>query len=172
MNTAASSSVRLRALEPEDLDLLYRIENDERLWAVGPTSVPYSRYALHDYVAHQTGDIYTERQVRLVIEIDGKDVAGLVDVVNFDPKHLRAEVGMVVEQPYRGRGVGRAALFCLHDYALSTLHLHQLYADIAVSNAASLALFEKAGYSPCGTFRQWLLVGDSFVSSTRMQLIL
>ncbi len=24
--------VRLRAMEPEDLDLLYKIENDERLW--------------------------------------------------------------------------------------------------------------------------------------------
>lgn len=26
--------VRLRAMEPEDLDLLYKIENDERLWNV------------------------------------------------------------------------------------------------------------------------------------------
>ena len=26
-------AVRLRALEPEDLDFLYRIENDEALWA-------------------------------------------------------------------------------------------------------------------------------------------
>ena len=33
----------LRALEPEDLDVLYSIENDIELWSVGYTTVPYSR---------------------------------------------------------------------------------------------------------------------------------
>ena len=58
----------LRAMEPEDLDILYRIENDFELWAVGATNVPYSRYALHEYIASASGDIYTDRQVRLIIE--------------------------------------------------------------------------------------------------------
>ena len=44
--------VRLRAMEPEDLDLLYKIENDERLWNVCTTNVPYSRYVLRDYIAN------------------------------------------------------------------------------------------------------------------------
>ena len=40
--------VHLRAIEPEDLDLLYRIENDQTLWHLGTTNVHYSRYTLHD----------------------------------------------------------------------------------------------------------------------------
>lgn len=47
--------IRLRALEPEDLDMLYEIENDRSLWNVGATNVPYSRYTLHDYIAHFQG---------------------------------------------------------------------------------------------------------------------
>ena len=43
--------VRLRAMEPEDLDALYRIENDRDVWDVGENNVPYSRYILHDYIA-------------------------------------------------------------------------------------------------------------------------
>ena len=50
-------SVHLRAIEPEDLDLLYRIENDIKLWNIGATNVPYSRYTLHDYIANASGDI-------------------------------------------------------------------------------------------------------------------
>ena len=172
MSTTPYPSVRLRALEPEDLDLLYRIENDEQLWAVGPTSVPYSRYALHDYVAHQTGDIYTERQVRLVIEVDGKEVAGLVDVVNFDPKNLRAEVGVVVERPYRGRGIALTALRLLHDYALSTLHLHQFYAVIDVDNEASLSLFRQMGYNNAGTLSDWLFDGRTYHDAHLLQKVL
>ena len=46
----------LRAIEPEDLDLLYQIENDSNLWQVGTTNVPYSRYTLHDYIATSSDD--------------------------------------------------------------------------------------------------------------------
>ena len=60
--------IRLRAIEPEDLDLLYRIENDRELWNVGTTNVPYSRYTLHDYLATSCDDIYADKQVRMVIE--------------------------------------------------------------------------------------------------------
>ena len=31
--------MKLRAIEPEDLDLLYQIENDQSLWKVGATNV-------------------------------------------------------------------------------------------------------------------------------------
>ena len=50
-------NLKLRAIEPEDLDLLYRIENDTALWNIGTSNVPYSRYLLHDYVANATNDI-------------------------------------------------------------------------------------------------------------------
>jgi hypothetical protein len=38
-------TVKLRALEPEDLDTLYRIENDNDLWNVGRDHVPYCALA-------------------------------------------------------------------------------------------------------------------------------
>ena len=34
--------ITLRALEPTDLDTLYRWENDTTLWAVSDTVAPYS----------------------------------------------------------------------------------------------------------------------------------
>ena len=81
--------VKFRAIEPEDLDLLYRIENDRKLWNVGTSNVPYSRYALHDYVAHASSDIYTDRQVRMIIETTEGENVGIVDLVDFDPSNRR-----------------------------------------------------------------------------------
>ena len=48
---AGKPQVRLRALEPEDLDILYRYENDSSLWEVGTTIAPFSRKQLYDYIA-------------------------------------------------------------------------------------------------------------------------
>ena len=123
--------VNLRAIEPEDLDVLYQIENDEALWDVGITNVPYSRYTLHDYIAQSAGDIYTDRQVRLMIENEQRQTVGIVDIVNFQPQHLRAEVGIVVQKPWRQRHYATAALEKVTAYVHKVLHLHQLYACVA-----------------------------------------
>jgi diamine N-acetyltransferase len=50
--------IRLRAMEPEDLELLYQIENDREVWNVGVTNVPYSRYVLRTYIAESSGALF------------------------------------------------------------------------------------------------------------------
>ncbi len=171
-NTDKMPVVSLRAIEPEDLELLYRIENDVRLWNIGTTNVPYSRYVLHDYVANSSGDIYTDRQVRLMIENEQGEVVGIVDIINFDPQHLRAEVGIVIENRYRNRGYASSALRRIAEYSLSILHLHQLYAWVDVENKASLNLFTKAGYTIVAKINDWLYDGKQFHDAAVMQIIL
>ena len=168
----SQTNIRLRAMEPEDLDALYRIENDASLWGVGTTNVPYSRYTLHDYIANTSGDIYTDRQVRLIVEEEGGRLLGLVDLVNFDPRHCRAEVGIVIEQPFRGCGYARAALIQLQQYAAQVLHLHQLFAIIAVNNQQALRLFESLGYRRTAALSDWLFDGHAYSDGVMVQLIL
>lgn len=164
--------VNLRAMEPEDLDLLYRIENDRELWSLGNTNVPYSRYALHDYVANNTGDIYTDKQVRLVIENEARETVGLADLTDFDPRHLRAEIGLVIEKPMRRRGYASAALEQLHRYALATLHLHQLFAIVGADNVATIGLLSRQGYEETARLRQWIYDGTAYHDALLMQHLL
>ena len=163
--------IALRAIEPEDLDLLYRIENDVKLWNVGTSNVPYSRYLLHDYVANCKNDIYTDRQVRLMVENAEGKVIGVADLVNFDPANRRAEVGLIVINDYRRQGYGTAILTSLADYALRILHLHQLYAYVDNENFASLGLFQKAGYKECAKIADWLFDGTKYRQSVLLQYV-
>lgn len=168
----AKQQIRLRAMEPEDLDWLYKIENDITLWNVGATNVPYSRYALHDYIANAANDIYIDKQVRLIID-DGLGVpVGVVDLVNFDPRHLRAEVGIVIESKYRRCGYAAMALREVAAYASDVLHLHQLYAVVAETNVVSARLFECMGYTGCGRLKDWLFDGKKFVDAKVLQVFL
>ena len=99
-------------------------------------------------------------------------VVGAVDLYAYDPLNRRCAVGIMVATAHRRQGRATAMLLALHRLAADTYHLHSLYADIAASNNASLALFAKAGYTECGRFRDWLLVDDRYIDSIRMQLIL
>ena len=172
MTAEASISVTLRAIEPEDLDLLYQIENDQALWQVGTTNVPYSRYTLHDYIATSSDDIYADRQVRMIIENAKHQTVGICDIVRFEPQHLRAETGIVIMKPYRQQGYALAALQQLAHYALTILHLHQLYAVVADDNAAALHLFKKAGFKHEIQLRDWLFDGHNYADAVVLQRFL
>ena len=162
-------SIRLRAMEPEDLDVLYQIENDPGTWCVGVVNVPYSRYLLHDYIANATGDIYADKQVRLMIEnVEGACV-GMVDLVNFDPRHSRAEVGVVIQERYRRRGYATEALRLALDYAREVVHLHQVYVVVSVENEVSLKLFRSLGFGDGAVLKDWLHANDTYREAYLLQ---
>ena len=141
--------VKLRALEPEDLEILYEIENNVALWNVGITNVPYSKFTLHDYILSVTGDIYTDKQVRLMVENKDNEIVGIAD------------------QGYAG-----SILNHLATYSKNILHLHQLYAFVAETNNASIHLFEKMGYSIGGVLHDWLYDGNRFQNALLVQTFL
>lgn len=97
---------------------------------------------------------------------------GCVDLYAYDPLNRRAAVGIMVATEHRRHGYALAMLATLASMAATTFHLHVLYADIAASNTASIALFSKAGYTRCGHFREWLEYDSHFIDNIRMQLIL
>ena len=165
-------NIRLRAIEPEDLDLLYQIENDTRLWNVGATNVPYSRYTLHDYIATSSDDVFADRQVRMVVENEQGETVGIVDLVRFEPQHQRAEAGIVIMQSHRHKGYAQAALEQLCDYALRVVHLHQLYVVVAEDNTTALHLFENNGFERQAVLREWLFDGKNYHNAVLMQRFL
>ena len=164
--------IRLRAIEPEDLDLLYRIENDMSMWNVGTTNVPYSRYTLHDYIASSSDDIYADRQVRLVVEDSHAEPVGMADLVRFDPQHQRAEIGIVILNDRRRMGYATAAINEMCCYALRVLHLHQLYAVVDMDNKAALELFQKTGFEERTALHDWLFDGRKYHDALMMQRFL
>lgn len=147
----------LRAMELEDIDLLYQIENNPENWKVSNTQLPYSRYTLEQYVlscGHQ--DIYTLKHMRLVIcETENLNAIGCLDLFDFDPNNLRAGVGIIIQNEYREKGYAFESLQLLKDYAIHTLKIKQLYCSISPSNKESLNLFTHAGYIQCGHFKAW-----------------
>ena len=166
------NKIKLRAMEPEDLDILYLIENDSSLWNVGATNVPYSRYTLHEYMANAKDDIYVDRQVRLMVENEAGEVVGIVDVVNFDPQHQRAELGIVIMNDHRRKGYATAAVEEILRYALRILHLHQLYVIVDKENTIALQLFKKTEFQESASLAQWRYDGRDYRDALLLQRFL
>ena len=164
----------LRALEPNDIDLLYQVENDPSLRSVSSANVPYSRQLLSDYILNSTGDIYTDKQLRLIAETDdGHTPVGILDLSNFNPQHLRAEIGITILPDYRQKGYATQALRLLIDYARTTLHLHQVYAVVPSGHEVSRHLFLSLGFTATAILTDWLRLDDgSYDDALIYQLII
>ena len=156
-------NLRLRAPEPEDLELLYKMENDTTLWSVGNSTLPYSRYTLRNYIEQTSNDLYAERQARFVIELRDGSTAGMIDIADYSPFDARAEVCIGLLGEYRGEGIAHEALTLLCDYAFGFLNLNQLYAYIPKKHEKSKKLFEKANFLETATLKEWKRDGENFI---------
>ena len=170
MVTLSGKNIFLRALEPRDLDFLYRLENNESVWEVSETIVPYSKYILKQYLKNSHKDIYEVKQLRLVISNYKKEVLGFIDLFDFNPKNKRAGIGIVIlEKASRGKGVGTESVSLLVEYAFSHLDLHQVYANISEDNKASIKLFSNLGFKKVGVKEDWNLISGTFKSEILYQ---
>ncbi|MDP4291551.1 MAG: GNAT family N-acetyltransferase [Bacteroidota bacterium] len=166
-------NIRLRALEKKDIDTLYNWENDQELWNVSCTTAPFSRYVLEQYIENSHLDIYSQGQLRFMIETTAKEpvTVGMVDLYSFEPFHMRAGVGIMIHRKYRQKGYAAKALDLLFDYTFRFLNLKQLFCEVADDNLISLNLFTNKGFEITGIRKAWLRRGNRWVDAHFLQLI-
>jgi diamine N-acetyltransferase len=167
----------LRALEPEDIEVLYRWENDPEIWRVSNAHAPYSRYILEKYIESSHLDIYEAKQLRLMIDVKENGnmkprPVGTIDLFDFDPYHNRAGIGILIgEKTDRRKGFANLALKLFIEYGFKTLQLHQLFCNITADNKSSLNLFRKNGFSITGKKKDWIKTPGGYVEEYLLQLI-
>ena len=173
MTTLKGEKIFLRALEHSDLDFLYLLENDETGWEVSNTTTPYSKHILQQYLDNAHRDIYDVKQLRLVIcTLTNERAVGFIDLYDFDPKHSRAGVGIIIfSEENRHQGFAFEALQLMNQYAVTHLNIHQLYATISEDNTQSIQLFKKAGYMESGVKKDWIKSGKTYKNELFYQLI-
>jgi diamine N-acetyltransferase len=173
LKTLQAQNIYLRALEPEDLEFVYAIENNVNIWEVSNTQTPYSKFLIKQYLENAHQDIFEAKQLRLVIcKNHSFKAIGLIDLFDYDPKNSRIGIGILInKETDRNNGVGSQALDLLIDYCFGILNIHQLFANISSENEASLALFTKFGFQFVGTKKQWNLVNGIYKDENLYQLI-
>lgn len=167
-------NIVLRSPELEDVDFLFALENDSRLWHLSNTTIPFSRFDIEQYVLQSSKDAFASRQIRFMIDkISGqaKNTIGAIDLFDLEPKHRRAGIGIMVVEEERAKGLASIALDILIKYAFTTLNLHQLYCNIETDNKNSLRLFENKGFIKVGIKKDWNLRDGNWIDEHILQII-
>lgn len=164
-------NINLRALEPSDLDVLYNWENDTSIWKVSQTIAPFSKNILAKYLENAHQDIFTAKQLRLMIEKDNTPI-GTIELFDFDPVNLRCGIGIwIVDEENRRKGYAKEAITLIIKYAFSNLHLNQIYCNISSRNQASINLFGSLNFQLVGVKSKWNKTPEGWEDELLFQLL-
>lgn len=171
MKLLSDTDVRLRALEPADVDALYAWENLSELWNTSATLAPYSRRNFQKYIETYDADPFGSGELRLMVECGSRPV-GFVDLYGVEVLHRRAYIGILIAPDMQRRGYARRALALLERYCSRHLQLHQLLALVPVYNDVSLSLFASCGYTRVALLPDFIAVNRGFADAALMRKVL
>jgi diamine N-acetyltransferase len=152
-------NILLRPFEHEDIDritsLIHRSDLSE---FTTPFSIPRNKAWIRDHFIVPTEN-YANRFKLGIILIASDELCGFVDVFDIDYRHSRAEIGIAIfETRCRQKGYGSEALQIICRWCDGTLNLRRLQAKCFSTNAASLKLFERAGFKCEGILHGYFFV--------------
>ena len=140
--TQQTPAIKLRPLEREDLRYVHALDNNAnvmRYWFEEPFETFAELAAL--YEAH----IHDQSERRFVIEHDGIKV-GLVELVEIDHVHRRAEFQLVISPEHQGKGLASRATRAAMDYGFSFLNLHKIYLIVDSEDKRAIHVYDKLGF--------------------------
>ena len=168
-----ASAIRLRPLERGDLYFVHRLDNNAnvmRYWFEEP-------YETFDELTHLYDEhIRDQRERRFVIEYGSDEggkrnnIAGLVELVEIDHIHRRAEYQIIVAPDHQGKGIATRATELALEYGFSVLNLYKIYLIVDVENAGARHVYEKIGFQAEGTLRHEFFINGQYRDVTRMCL--
>jgi cytochrome P450/RimJ/RimL family protein N-acetyltransferase len=164
MNPTPADTVRiagprlvLRAFQPEEID---------QEWQAMVTADPMSIAELPDETAFrarlQGSGHMSDGRIDLAIDLDGRSIGRIQTFVPPDRELPPGtfDIGISLQEPYRGRGYGREAIHVLTDWLFSSAGAQAVEAGTDHANMAMRTVFEHVGWRHVGALTEVGRVSD------------
>jgi ribosomal-protein-serine acetyltransferase len=124
----------------------------------------------HAFLRDAEREAYEHRAFRAGIRRGGT-LIGAVDLHDINWPNAHAGIGYWLDRDFMGQGIMTRAVRALSEYAFEALDLHRLEIHVAIANARSRRVAERAGFTFEGTLRQVQRLHDRFVDHALYSLL-
>ncbi len=163
--------VMLRALQEDDFEAWYRMNEDVELTLAGtgrwvPVSADIARERWQ-YLLHSSPEV----RVNFAIEVAGEFI-GLLSIKEIDRHNQRALLSVgLTGAAQLGRGYGRDALRVVLRWAFQIHNLHRIELETWATNERALRAYRAAGFVEEGRLRDGVWLDGQFVDVVVMSAI-
>ena len=158
--------LRLRPLEREDLPFVHELDNNESVmhyWFEEPYEAFVELCDLYDKHIHD------QSERRFIVERDRVSV-GLVELVEINHIHRRAEFQIIIAPEHQGNHYATVATRLAMDYAFTVLNLYKLSLIVDCENQRAIGVYKKLGFHEEGRLRHEFFVDGEYRDVFRMAI--
>ncbi|MEW9824835.1 MAG: spermidine N1-acetyltransferase [Candidatus Symbiodolus clandestinus] len=159
-----TDNVRLRPLERDDLRFVHKLDNTEsvmRYWFEEAYEAYVELCDLYDKHIHD------QSERRFIIEKQGENL-GLVELVEINHIHRRAEFQLIIDPAHQGNGYASIAIRLAMNYAFSVLNLYKIYLVVDSENKKAIHLYQKIGFQKEGELKHEFFINRQYRNAIRM----
>ncbi|OKY77237.1 MAG: Sortase, acyltransferase family [Candidatus Methanohalarchaeum thermophilum] len=122
-----------------------------------------------DWTAEALKDVEKGERVQLVVDVDDRVMGSLSVVRGEEAKSHLGEVGILLREGIRGRGIGEYSLRRLIEEARQRLKLDILVLKVHETNEVAINLYNKLGFEKAGSIRDGVLQDGRYKDLIYMQ---
>ncbi|MGE5452889.1 MAG: spermidine N1-acetyltransferase [Acidobacteriota bacterium] len=159
-------ALRLRPLEREDLRFVHELDNNESVmhyWFEEPYEAFVELCDLYDKHIHDQSE-------RRFIAEHAQQRVGLVELVEINHIHRRAEFQIIIAPDHQGKGYATEATLLAMDYAFMVLNLYKLYLIVDCENERAVKVYAKLGFKEEGRLIDEFFVDGEYRDVLRMAM--
>ena len=163
----ANDAVYLRPLEREDLRFVHLLDNNAsvmRYWFEEPFEAFDELSSLYDQHVHD------QSERRFVVVEEGAR-AGLVELVEINLIHRRAEIQIIIDPSFQGRGLASQAMRLALDYGFKVLNLYKVYLYVDQANTKAVHIYSKLGFLQEGVLVDEFFANGAYHTALRMYIL-
>lgn len=150
--------LRLRAYELEDIDFIHELVNNPEIMAYWFEEPYYPKAILEERFQKEKSN----SNVRSFILTNGAEQLGLVQLIDINYVHRKAEFAIMIDPKQQGKGYASIATRLAMDYAFTVLNLHKLYLYVDEENEKAIHVYKKCGYQLMATLQEEFFVKGSY----------
>ena len=168
-----SETVRLRAIERQDLPLFVAWLNDPEVRQHLLVNISLSQAQEDGWFDRMLARPLEEQPLGIEVRTpEGWRLVGNCSFFDLDWRNRCCEIGIFIgDQEYWGRGYGTQVMRLMLKYGFNTLNLNRVYLRVYESNPRGINCYEKAGFRHEGRLRQAIFQDGRYIDLLMMSVI-
>jgi RimJ/RimL family protein N-acetyltransferase len=171
LNIWEGPNIRLRAVEPEDLERYQSFDEDSEMARSGWwIPFPRSNYAGKQWIEKAALEDGQDDAFRFTIEAKEHGVIGSMNTLSCERRNGTFKYGIAIGREYWGRGYAKEAIRLVLRYYFEELRYQKVTVHIYAFNERSIKLHESLGFQHEGQLRRMIFTGGEYHDEVLMGL--
>lgn len=148
--------ITLRKIVPSDLDSLFEIYSNEKLFKYSPVMLKKNKDTVANMIGHFERDFNKRKEIFLGICLNCElnNIVGTAEIFDYSQDVNMITIGYRLNDRFWGKGIAAKAVKAMTDYLFNDIDINRIQAFVMPENIKSQNVLQRNGFIKEGIIRQ------------------